>query len=59
MRCQTPPVVSSSEYMEQIFGWKQGEDDLDGMENHYDDYKRMRPCDSVSKQWRAMRPEGS
>ena len=39
VRCQTPPVVSSSEYMEQIFAWKQGEDDLDGMENHYDDYK--------------------
>ena len=35
MRCQTPPVVSSAEYMEQIFCWKHDEDDL--MNNHEDD----------------------
>ena len=31
MRCQTPPVVSLGENSEQIFGWKQGEDDWNGM----------------------------
>ena len=35
VRCQTPPVVSSAENMEQIFCWKHGEDDL--MHNYYED----------------------
>ena len=34
----TPVVlVSSAEYMEQISCWKHGKDDLDGIQNHYDD----------------------
>ena len=31
VRCQTPPVVSLGENSEQIFGWKQREDDCNRM----------------------------